>query len=288
MPPRPGFVPLSGGFPENSLKNFLPFAHLIYTIAFDSPGRPFHETMAKLLVSSIFRTGFSGDVLVLTNSPHRLFDNRRRNLSEMSFDTSKISPSGLGAEAQRFKFGAREFINVKKYDRIMFVDCDCLCLSNPDGMLTGDEVIAYSQETFTKITEPGNNAYLDDGEMEQLDSPGINSGIWWVKATHFGEVLTAWERIDARPPCREKGFGEQPAWVRFLLDTPLPRRTFLYDQDVKYPLLEKRVAMDADDCVIQHFCGVWKTTDKLKHLYAAYVRRFHAESVFGMLTWLDG
>ena len=231
--------------------------NLIYTIAFDSPGRPFHETMAKLLVSSIFRTGFSGDVLILTNSPHRLFENRRRILSEMSFDTSNVVQGGLGAEAQRFKFGARKFINAKKYDKIMFVDCDCLCMNNPDRMLTGDEDIAYAQETFTKINESVNNAYLDDDEMQRLDSPGINSGVWWVRAKHFGKVLTEWERINARQPCREKCCGEQPAWVRFLLDTPMRKRAFIYDKDLKYPLCEKRVGMDADDCVIQHFCGVW-------------------------------
>ena len=262
--------------------------NLIYTIAFDSPGRPFHETMAKLLVSSIFRTGFSGDVLILSNSLNRVFETRRRNLSEMSFDTSNIGEGGLGAEAQRFKFGARKFINVKKYDRIMFVDCDCLCMSNPDEMLAGDEDIAYVQETLTKITDSVNNAYLDDDEMRRLALPGINSGIWWVRAKHFAEVLAEWERINAGPPCREKLCGEQPAWVRFLLDTRMNKRTFIYDRAVKYPLCEKRAATDADDCVIPHYCGVWKTTDKLKHLYAAYVRRFHAESVFGMLTWLDG
>lgn len=41
-------------------------SNLIFTIAFDQPGQPYHQSMAKILVSSIFRTGYSSNVLILT------------------------------------------------------------------------------------------------------------------------------------------------------------------------------------------------------------------------------
>ena len=261
--------------------------NLIYTIAFDQPGQPLHQLMAKMLVLSIFRTGYSGDVLILTNFPHRVFEYGRRRLREMSFDTSRVDPAALSAEAQRFKFGARDYINTAKYEKIMFIDCDCLCMHNPDSLLVGKEDIAYTLETFSKMNLPGNNAYLETKEMRRVARPSINSGTWWVRARHFKKVMTEWERIDSRPPRRRKICGDQPAWVRFLLDTPLRKRAFAYDREVKFPACEKRAAPDFDECVIQHCCGTAALT-KLKHLYSAYQRRFHAETIFAMLSFVDG
>ena len=261
--------------------------NLIYTIAFDHPDKPFHQIMAKMLVSSIFRAGYSDDVLILTNFPHRVFEHGRRNLREMSFDTSKVDAAALGAEAQRFKFGARKFIQAAKYEKIMFVDCDCLCMGNPDDLFAGEEDIAYALETFTTMNGHANNAYLSKKEMRKTTTPGVNSGTWWVRAKHFKEVMAEWERIDSTASLREKICGDQPAWVRFLLDTPLRKRKFVFDKDVKYPLWEKRTARDGDDCVFQHYCGE-RAVSKLTHIYAAYIRRFHAETVFAMMSFLDG
>lgn len=39
--------------------------NLVYTVAIDRPGQTGHRNMAKMLVSSLLRTRFSGDIMVM-------------------------------------------------------------------------------------------------------------------------------------------------------------------------------------------------------------------------------
>src|SRR5688572_22317260 len=124
---------------------------LIYTIAFDAPGQLWHHVMAKFLVSSIFRTGFRGDVLILTNSDHRVFEYKRDRVTEFCFNTSNVRNEQLGLEAQKFKYGAREFFPRKKYRNVMFVDSDCLFNHAPESLMQTDVDIGFAHEAFTTL-----------------------------------------------------------------------------------------------------------------------------------------
>ena len=262
--------------------------NLIYTVAFDAPDAPpFHQMMAKMLVSSILRTGFQGDVLILTNAPTRIFEYRRPRVSEMSFDTGKLGAYALREEAQRFKFGAHRYVKAKAYEKIMFVDCDCLFMNSPDALFQPEADLAYCEEIYTWITGDMNNAYLTEKEMKKLDRPAINSGVWWIRREHFKEVLTEWQRIDQSSPLREKWSGDQPAFVRLILDTPLQTIAFKYRQDVGFPFVEKKCLHELDDAVVLHFCAQ-PTPKKLAHLYGTYMGRFHPGSVFALNSFLNG
>jgi hypothetical protein len=261
--------------------------NMIYTIAFDPPGEPYHQMMAKMLVSSIFRAGFSGKVLILTNCEHRVFEYGRLNVEEMSLDTGGIDRSDLATQAQQFKYRARRFVDLTLYQKVMFVDCDCLFLKNPDDLFERDADLAFSEETFTRMNEPGNNAYFTEQELGTLDKPGINSGIWWVRVIHYDEVMKEWERIDATPPVRTKACGDQPAWARLLRDTQLRCKAFQYNAAVFYPFFEERKAQDFASATVLHYCGVPRTR-KVAHMFGEYMRRFHAETTPVFLNFLDG
>ena len=258
--------------------------NLIYTVAFDPPGKPFHQLMAKLLVSSIFRTGFDGDVLILTNAEHRVFEHGRERLEEISLDTSKME-GDLGFHAQRFKASAREFIDAGAYEKIMFVDCDCLFMDSPDRLFEGDADIAYAEEIY-QTQDPPFNGYLTDEEMTALDRKGVNSGTMWVRGKYFAELMTEWERVMNLPPPRHAGWNDQPAWMRVLLDTKLRTQAFPRPGGVYYPLIERDNPAEMFAGTLWHFLSL-RSAPKIPHMFGHYMRRFHAEAAFALTTMLD-
>lgn len=261
--------------------------NLIFTIAFDRTGEPYHQSMAKILVSSIFRTGYVGNVLVLTNSDHRLYEYGRPGLEEISLDTSALTDSELGLKAQQFKYRAREYVSSLDFDRVMFMDCDCICQRNPDDLVRGDADILFSEEPAFQITSPFFSAYLRDDEMRGLAAPGMNSGLWAVRGACFQDLMEEWERIDTLPPLREKLGADQPAWVRLLRDTKLRAEPFRIGIDVHFPMLERRSEFDFQSATVLHFNGAPPPV-KLAHMCGVYMRRFHVQTCMTLLGLLDG
>ena len=60
--------------------------NLIYTLALDYVETTAHRNLAKLLVSSLLRTRFSGDILVFHTSPAPLFMVAREGVREVVLD----------------------------------------------------------------------------------------------------------------------------------------------------------------------------------------------------------
>lgn len=262
--------------------------NLIYTYAFDSPGEPYHQMMTKMLVSSIFRTGFSGDVLILTNYEHRVFEHGRHNLKEIALDATQIPPGEIGREILNFKYRSRHFIPAERYEKVMFVDCDCLFLRNPDELLAGDSEIMFAEETCGDITDRFHNAFLTKKEMKTLDAHSINGGFYWIAGHRFQEVMAEWERIDALPHLRGDGWGpDQQSWVRLLLDTKLRKKPFRYDVDVRYPTVETRPVPAYDEAVILHYLATPRTR-KLSYMFGDYLRHFHGATAAALLHLIDG
>ena len=261
--------------------------NLIYTIAFDPPNEPYHQMMAKMLVSSIFRTGFTGDVLVLTNSEHRVYEHGRRNLEEVCLDSTRISPGEMGREIFNFKYRSRHFVPAERYEKVMFVDCDCLFLKNPDELFAGDAEIMFAEEPWHTITERYFNAYLSDSEMQTLVAPGINAGLWWIAGSQFQDVLAEWERIDSQPYVRGGGYPDQQSWVRLLLDTKLRAMPFRSGVDVRYPFAESRTAPAFAEASLLHYLAASRTK-KVSYMFGDYMRHFHAETAPALLHFIDG
>ena len=259
--------------------------NLIFTIAFDRSNQPYYQMMAKMLVSSIQRSGFEGDVLILTNSPTRVFEYGRPNLEEISLDTSGITDGDFGLQAQQFKYRAREYVDAESYAKVLYVDADCLFLRNPEELLLADADLCFSEEPASLQTSPWNNSYLTDEEMQKPSRLGANSGLWWVRSEHFQATLREWERIDSLPELREKR-SDQPAWNRLVLDTARTHCLRL-GAEVHYPMMDQRTESEFAAAVLLHFncAGAMR---KLSHMFGNYMRHFHTSSAPALLSFLDG
>ena len=262
---------------------------LIYTIAFDTPNAPVHQLMAKMLVSSIFRTGFDGDVLVFTNQESRVFEFGRKRLKEVRIDIDATADD-FYYRAQTFKYHARHFFKASAYSEVIFIDVDCLCLQNPILLKADGADIRYATEPFGKLADPGYNAYLTTKEKKSFakkDRRGINSGTFTVRGAIFDKVMKAWEKVDSEDPCcSERITGDQPAWVRVILDTKYKAVPYT-DGALRFPLWERTIGGEIDAAILLHYCGAIPST-KVSHLAGNYLRRFHLETLPSLLSFIDG
>ena len=96
--------------------------NLVYTVAFDPPDSPGHRMMAKMLVSSLLRTYFCGDIVVFRNSPDPLFRVERKGLEEIQIGAPQLDGQEGAEEAWCWKYRVRNFIEAERYDKILFLD----------------------------------------------------------------------------------------------------------------------------------------------------------------------
>jgi hypothetical protein len=68
---------------------------LIYTIAFDPPGCGGTRQTAKMLASSLLRTGFAGHIIVFRSTDEPLFRVERLGLEEQHITLPSMAPEDL-------------------------------------------------------------------------------------------------------------------------------------------------------------------------------------------------
>jgi hypothetical protein len=202
--------------------------HLVYTLALDPDGAMEHRNMAKMLVSSLLRSGFVGDIVVFHNSPHALFLVPRAQVREVLLEPQNAPQDDRHYMyyAQSFKHSVAQHINPAGYDKIVFIDCDAVVLKPLDPLLEGDWDLAVLMEAYTHIQTGYFGCYLTDKERELLKMEGINSGTWAVRASCWRKFLQEWRAIEAKPaPFREGDcLLEQSAFNRVVLDWRQKRR----------------------------------------------------------------
>jgi len=130
---------------------------LLYTVAFDPPGRKEHRTMARMLVTGLLRSYFSGRIVIFRNQPEPVFKVERRNVEEIYVEGEDQDRN----ERMSFKFRARHWLQVDDVQAVGFIDADCAALRNVDHLFP-DEAwdILYQTEPGRKITQPVFNGYL--------------------------------------------------------------------------------------------------------------------------------
>lgn len=95
--------------------------------------------MTKRLISSLLRTHFSGEVIAFRNGSRPLFDVPRLGVTEVFVDTSDVDD--LADFATRFKAQARTSIDRDRYNKLIFVDCNCLAFRNVDHRFDGSDTM---------------------------------------------------------------------------------------------------------------------------------------------------
>lgn len=243
--------------------------NLCYTLAFDRPEDDTHRCLARLLVTSLLRTGWHGEIVVFKNLPPPVLPRKHPHVHELLLDVNLQAP---WQELVAWKYRVRDRLKLSGFGKVLFLDCDCLVLRNIDDILFGTWDI-YTAAEPGRLVEAPFNGYLTDREMERLkDRPGLNSGNFGVRASRFVEVMAAWERIDASPPNRPSHNRNQHSWNRLLLDTRLRHRNFATGQ-IQFPFLHRAVYSDYRKAAIVHAADR-SPREKLFLLYGLWAETF--------------
>jgi hypothetical protein len=255
---------------------------LIYTIALDAEGQTTQRSMAKILASSLLRSYFTGDILILHNGTAPLFRVERRGVEERMLTL----PPGtdLMAAGCALKYRARSWIP-EGYEWVCFLDCDMIALRNIDHLFDpGAPADILWQPEPSRMRTGSYSAYFTDAELPHLWPEGANAGSWAVRGVHYRAVMEEWERINHRPPERPHQSHDQPAWNRLLYDTPLRRRRF-EKEEIMFPLLFQHSYRNYREAALLHPNGC-QAAVKLEFLMGQFLGRYFgepAELILGMV-----
>ena len=254
-----------------------PGRHLIVTLALDLPGETAHFHLAKLLVSSLLRTRFGGDILAIHTSPNSLFMVARAGVREVRVSLPGDTPRGseFTAFAQSQKHEMGEYIDASSYDKILFMDCDSVALRNVDHLFAGEWDLAVVRDVCSRIQDPCWGGYLTDEERATLTCAGFNSGTFAVRGDCFHELLNMWRNIERVPV---PGFlQEQSAFNRLVLDRN--GRTFELDpREIALPFVTGAHYRDCMAAAFVHAAGGGSPEDRARFLYGLFASTYLYDS----------
>jgi hypothetical protein len=261
--------------------------HLVYSIALDHPpGAVGHRTMAKFLVLSLLRTRFNGDIVVFKNSEEPLFMVPRAGVREVFIETEAPADEEFWNYAQCWKFRVHSYLDVTRYDKVLFLDADCLALRTVDPLLEGNWELRYYSEPGTALGMPWFNCFISHAEANTLIGEGINGGLLAVSAERFHEVMAAWERIYLGPSQRPKFFTDQAALTRLVIDTSLRKEPFTREE-IAAPFSNDPRPQDYFRATLVHLAGCADFEEKLRFMFGLYMNTFFFDRQATLLHILD-
>jgi hypothetical protein len=264
--------------------------NLLYLIALDPPHGTANRLLAKLAVSSLLRTWFTGDIVLLRNTPEPVFPVERKGLREIEItdpDYDAAAPGERGDIAMRWKWRARHLLKVKGYDKVVMLDADWLALRNIDHLLDGDWEVAWCPERGGRsVTDHWFHCFLTDEEMVSLARhPGANGGILAVVADRYHALMEEWERIDSGPVTRRRICSDQASLNRLLLDTKLKKHRF-EGGELSFPLLWDNAYRDYTESALVHGAG-GNSREKHRFLFGLYMQSFYHDEHGTFLQMLE-
>ena len=263
--------------------------NLVYTLALDPAGATGHRNLAKMLVSSLLRTRFSGDILVFHNSPAPLFMVARHGVREvrMKVPATAGKNGGFVAYAQSCKHAVAAHIDAAAYDRVMFIDCDSVVLRNIDHLLAGHWELAVFPEQNSDIHEYCWGGYLTRHEQKHLVHEGLNSGTWAVKGARFHELLRRWRAVEKRKMTRD-ALREQSAFNRVALDWDGPVN-FWPQREIALPLVTANLVCyhDYAQTAIVHAASGMPVDYKSRFLFGIFAGAFLFDTQLLLLNTLE-
>lgn len=238
----------------------------------------FYRQQVRMMVASLKRSGFTGDIKIIHNGDTEIFDYPHPSVEEIRIDAPTTT-----THCYQVKFKARDLFSLEGYDWVLFLDSDFIVSTNLDQWFTGPEILRYVTEPNFDIKLPQFNGFLTEVEMENLKLDGINSGAFVIHAEYFQEVLALWEKIDAGESLRCKE-GDQHAWNRLLLDTKLPTK-MLADPEVKYFYNNAHV-IEMIKAPVLHYCGC-SDDEKVLAMQAKFISHFHTDGDGTLIRLLE-
>jgi hypothetical protein len=138
--------------------------------------------LAKLCVSSLYRTGYDGDFLFITDLENELIEqiDFKKKPHFLVLDKSEL----LGSSSNKLKIYL--FEKSSEYDKIIFSDLDILWTSSPNKMFSiiEDEKFYVSNENSLMSENWWGGDILNDDEKQEIKKNnvlGINAGIFGFK-----------------------------------------------------------------------------------------------------------
>ncbi len=263
---------------------------LVYTYAFDPPGKQDQRMLAKLLVSSLLRTFFSGDIVVFRNSDSPLFLVGREGLKEFLIRTpftedlakGHVNSQNINEALWQFHNYASSIIPANKYGKICYLEPGTLVLRNIDHLLISDGAILYQLEKGIFNREPEFCGYFTDKEMAEQSRYGINSGLFAINGIIFHEVVLECHQIALMPQRNSPREADcaylenHSVWNRYIIDTR--RKALRFESDeVQFPLHIQRDFKEYREAAILNFCRA-SAKDKIDLMYALYMMTFFHDS----------
>jgi len=229
--------------------------------------------MAKFLVLSLLRTHFNGDIVVFRNSTAPLFMVARAGVREVYVQTEHPTDEIFWDYAQSWKFRIRHHLDVTGYDKVFFLDADCLALRSINPLLEGDWDLGVYPEPGSRAGTRFYNCFIHEEEAAGLKHEGINGGTVAVRASRYREVMEAWERIHFGPSARPRYFADQAALTRLVIDTPLRKRMFARP-DLTTPFAFDPRAEVYFGSRLVHLAGTVHFDVKLRFIFGLYLNTF--------------
>lgn len=241
----------------------MPLKTVAYTIAIDSAGEKTYRNLAKLLAASVVRSGFEGRLVIFHNSEQPLFPLGRTNVHEEFIDVDFDAAPGAGKEGDTLdvlekrwalKHKVAEILQEEhEWDRLLFLDADCLVTRPLAPLIEGDWQLAIYREPGQTITEDQFNLFLTDSEMNTLSHEGINSGVFCVDRSIAREFFSQWAAAETLPQLRRRCCLDQAAFNRVVLDNNFVLHDF--SPQVSMPLYTDKSRATASGAVVAHWVG---------------------------------
>ena len=239
-----------------------------------------------MLVLSLLRTRFDGDIVVFKTCPEPLFLVPRVGVREVLIDAGDPGSLHFWDYAQAWKFRVRDHLEVNGYDKVIFLDADCLALRDIGPLLEGDWDLRAYAEPNSWVGNRIFNCFVSKEEAKATKAPGINGGLLAVRAAIYHGVMQTWERIHFGPSPRPKHFADQAALTRLVLDTRLRKRLFTRTE-VGMPLAHDPRAQEYLQCALIHAAGATSFEEKLRFVFGLYLSTFFFDRQAMLLHILD-
>jgi len=135
--------------------------------------------LAKLCIESLYENEYDGDFLFITDLKDELLNSI--DFKKEPFFLNIEKSNLLGSSANKLKI--YKFVDIKKYDKIIFSDLDILWVSNPNTIFNviNEDKFFMSNENSLMSDEYWGGRILDDSEKNHIIQNrinGVNAGIF--------------------------------------------------------------------------------------------------------------
>jgi len=158
---------------------------LAYLVTF---GKTFFYQLAELSIESLLKTGFDGDIVVLSQHPYK-FKGAETILLDRDFK-HKYEPHMCRARLH-------EYIDMSKYDVVLYIDTDVIAIRDTTPILED----TMNNNCFSVFTAPTrlhklwHYATMDKPQRDKFinsETPSICSGVYALPANQVEETFKLW------------------------------------------------------------------------------------------------